>query len=188
MVDEIVHNNEPFTLVRSRERDVDLLIHDARSDPSTFARIIRGHRSVTLKSFMQEAAAAFQFPYYFGENWSAYDDCINDASWLLNHFDSPPLEKIVIAITNVNEFLRDEEPDQLQTFYHFMERARQEWRSGNNDISVRTKRVSNGRKVNFTTILHLEPNTNTPDSIDRLLTDGRLKQINIRPLDSPKRA
>jgi hypothetical protein len=29
-----------------------------------------------------EFAASFQFPYYFGENWPAFDECINDLSWL----------------------------------------------------------------------------------------------------------
>lgn len=52
------------------------------SDPDAVVRRIRGNKSRTLNGFFDEVAAALQFPYYFGENWSAFRDCILDRSWL----------------------------------------------------------------------------------------------------------
>ena len=39
-------------------------------------------RSSTTARFMQEVAASMQFPYYFGHNWDAFEECVNDLSWL----------------------------------------------------------------------------------------------------------
>ena len=32
-------------------------------------------------SFMTAAAAAMDFPAYFGHNWDAFEECVNDLSW-----------------------------------------------------------------------------------------------------------
>jgi len=43
---------------------------------------VRGNKSPNDAHFFDELAAALQFPYYFGENWSAVRDCITDLNWL----------------------------------------------------------------------------------------------------------
>ena len=43
---------------------------------------IRGRRCQTDEAFFYEVSASFQFPPYFGENWNAFDDCIQDLDWL----------------------------------------------------------------------------------------------------------
>lgn len=43
---------------------------------------VRGTKSSDDARFFDELAAALQFPYYFGENWSAVRDCITDLNWL----------------------------------------------------------------------------------------------------------
>ncbi|MQY29924.1 barstar family protein [Nocardia aurantia] len=42
------------------------------------ARELRGTRMRTLAGVFDEFAAAFQFPYYFGENKDAFDECLRD--------------------------------------------------------------------------------------------------------------
>jgi hypothetical protein len=42
---------------------------------------VRGDRSRDEEHFMTEVAAVLQFPYYFGENWDAFWDCMRDLSW-----------------------------------------------------------------------------------------------------------
>lgn len=42
---------------------------------------VRGAKARTVASMFDEVAAALQFPYYFGENWAALDDCLNDLDW-----------------------------------------------------------------------------------------------------------
>ncbi len=43
---------------------------------------IRGKRCKTEDIFFNEVSASFQFPYYFGENWAAMDECLCDLEWL----------------------------------------------------------------------------------------------------------
>ena len=45
-------------------------------------RRVRGKKSKTVDDFFNEVSAALQFPLYFGENWNAFNDCINDLEWL----------------------------------------------------------------------------------------------------------
>ncbi len=33
------------------------------------------------KSFLEKAARAMEFPNYFGHNWDAFEECVNDLSW-----------------------------------------------------------------------------------------------------------
>lgn len=68
-----------------------------------YTAFIRGKRSTTLKGFLREYSAAFQFPSYFGENWAAWDECATDLKWL--SFDS-----IAVIIDNYDCLFVDE-PD-----------------------------------------------------------------------------
>ena len=45
-------------------------------------RIIRGSHVSDRITFFQKFAAALQFPYYFGANWDALDECLHDLSRL----------------------------------------------------------------------------------------------------------
>ncbi len=46
------------------------------------ARVVRGGRCSDKRRLLQEFAAALQFPHYFGNNWDAFDECMNDLSWI----------------------------------------------------------------------------------------------------------
>lgn len=91
------------------------------------ARVVRGRKATTTAAFFDEASAALQFPYYFGENWDAFYDCLSDLSWLraeavvLFFADAVHLlEKAAAAevqrfVTVLNETVRDwNEPDPPQ--------------------------------------------------------------------------
>jgi hypothetical protein len=53
-----------------------------RSHEGTYVSYLRGSRCLTEDDFFYEVSASFQFPYYFGENWAAFDECICDLEWL----------------------------------------------------------------------------------------------------------
>ncbi len=40
-----------------------------------------GARVHDKKSFLNQAARALDFPSYFGHNWDAFEECINDLAW-----------------------------------------------------------------------------------------------------------
>jgi Barstar (barnase inhibitor) len=45
-------------------------------------RTVRGRKMRGYQGLFDEFAAAWQFPWYFGENSSAFDECLADLSWL----------------------------------------------------------------------------------------------------------
>ncbi|MEU8896995.1 barstar family protein [Nocardia sp. NPDC048505] len=46
--------------------------------PGYLVRELRGAKMRTTAGVFDEFAAAFQFPYYFGENKDAFDECLRD--------------------------------------------------------------------------------------------------------------
>lgn len=70
-------------------------------------RVVRGHKMRTVDSLFDEVSAALQFPYYFGENWAAFDECLADMDWL------PSRVGIVVAVLDAVEVLSDEPEAEL---------------------------------------------------------------------------
>lgn len=72
----------------------------SNENPSTTIRFVRGHKMTTTQGLFDEFSAAMHFPYYFGENWNAFRDCLLDLEWL-------PGEVYGIVITNLKDCLRN---------------------------------------------------------------------------------
>jgi RNAse (barnase) inhibitor barstar len=83
-------------------------------------RTIRGQKARTSQALFDEFAAALQFPYYFGENWDAFDECLTDLEWL-------PADAYVLLIENSTHLLETETSDRLSTFFQVLEGAGREW-------------------------------------------------------------
>ncbi len=65
-------------------------------------RLLRGRRMKTVDGLWDEFAAAFQFPWYFGYNWAAFDECLgDDMDWL-------PLTGYVLGIMDAEALLTGE--------------------------------------------------------------------------------
>ena len=45
-------------------------------------RFVRGAKATTKAALFDELAAALQFPFYFGENWDACNDCLGELTWI----------------------------------------------------------------------------------------------------------
>ncbi len=88
------------------------LVHDHKD---SVIRKVRGSKSRTKTGFMNEVAAALQFPYYFGENWDAFNDLITDLGWL-------PGNNYVMLIPDANQLLADTDKD-LQTLLGLLKNA-----------------------------------------------------------------
>jgi RNAse (barnase) inhibitor barstar len=72
-------------------------------------RVVRGRKMRTKQALFSEFAAALQFPWYFGENWDAFDECLSEMDWL------PARAGYVIVITDPGQVLLDAEDWELAT-------------------------------------------------------------------------
>jgi len=94
--------------------------------PNEVIRVVRGNKSQTKQAFFNEVAAALQFPYYFGENWDAFNECMNDLrDWL-------PASSYLLIVSNADQLLSHETMGQVETLVKVLERSAHRWESGLN--------------------------------------------------------
>ena len=74
----------------------------------------------TVSQLDDEFAAALQFPSYFGENWAAFDECVNDLAWL------PPEAGYVVVITDPLLVL-DDSPAEFEVLVRTLLSAIKQW-------------------------------------------------------------
>lgn len=87
--------------------------------PATDVVRLRGAKSRAVDAFFDEAAAALQFPYYFGENWDAFWDCVTDLSWL-------PGDGQLLVVDEADQLLADD-PGDLGVLLRELEEAHDRW-------------------------------------------------------------
>ena len=88
--------------------------------PKVVVRFLRGGKMRRVNSLFDEFVAALQFPYYFGENWNAFDECLTDLAWL-------PGDVYILIITNSEATLAEEDEEQFFTFIEILHNAGEEW-------------------------------------------------------------
>jgi hypothetical protein len=84
-------------------------------------RTLRGRKMRTEPTLFNEFAAALQFPWYFGENASAFDECLADLGWL------PAQSGYVLVITDPNDVLADTGEDLLAWLVGSLTHACEQW-------------------------------------------------------------
>ena len=113
-----------FYLISSRERDIDIFKHlIPNNSEKVIARVIRGERCRTKESLFKEFTSVLEFPNYFGHNWDAFDECINDMSWL-------PANNYVLVISNFDKLL-SESPEDLHIFLDIIKDTIFQWNKNN---------------------------------------------------------
>lgn len=80
-------------------------------------RAVRGSKMRTEDQLFTEVSAALQFPYYFGENWPAFDECLADLEWL------PRGSGFVFVVYEAEQVLADAPPRTFATFEKVVHRA-----------------------------------------------------------------
>lgn len=112
--------SEPFLTVVTDVTDVETEAL-GWADAALVVRAVRGRKARTLEGLFDEFAAAFQFPYHFGENWAAFRDCMSDLDWL-------PFEPgVVVLVYDADEVLVDAHPAELPTFVRTLATAAEEF-------------------------------------------------------------
>lgn len=94
-------------------------------------REVRGTKMATVSAVFDEFAAAFQFPYYFGENKDAFDECMRD----LDEFVGPA-HGYVVVVRDADVLLRDE-PIQRAWFVDAMAFYASEWANRPTPVAFR---------------------------------------------------
>jgi len=111
-----VRDSAPFVLLRGDHKRAAEGLWGWREAGLT-VRVVRGRKTRTVEKLFDEVSAALQFPYYFGENWAAFDECLSDMDWL------PSRVGIVVAVLDAVEVLSDEPEAELTTLARVMTHA-----------------------------------------------------------------
>lgn len=67
-----------------RDEELYTLMYQA-THSGVLVSYVRGAMCHTEEDFFREISSALRFPYYFGHNWNAFDECITDLEWLKFH-------------------------------------------------------------------------------------------------------
>ncbi|MBO0720913.1 MAG: barstar family protein [Blastocatellia bacterium] len=88
--------------------------------PHVSVRFLRGKKMKDLDALYSEFAAALQFPYYFGENWAAFHECLTDLDWI-------KADAYVLIILNSESVLLNENEVEFSTLIDIFHKVADEW-------------------------------------------------------------
>lgn len=95
---------------------------DFENNSKKFVTMIDGQKCRNKKSFFREFAKKMKFPDYFGDNWDAFDECLNDLEWL-------DCDQYVLFIKDFN-FIFENDEKNLEIFLNILVDAVEEWKMG----------------------------------------------------------
>jgi Barstar (barnase inhibitor) len=104
-----------------------LFLRITQRHPGAVIRMIRGKKSRTVQNFFDEISAALQFPYYFGENWAAFDECITDLDWIEGN-------AYLLMVNDANLFLSAADIEDFRICIRTFMGANSEWLTPNQFI------------------------------------------------------
>jgi RNAse (barnase) inhibitor barstar len=84
-----------------------------------FIVMIDGPKCTTKGELFSMFGKEFKFPSYFGNNWDAFEECINDLTWV-------SAKGYLVIITNAEHLLRNSEND-YKVFVAIMQEAGFNW-------------------------------------------------------------
>ena len=79
---------------------------------NTFYTMIEGTSCLSKAELFDEFALKLKFPDYFGRNWDAFDECLNDLHWLC-------CEQYILFIKDFNVVLVNQ-IDEFETFVEIL--------------------------------------------------------------------
>lgn len=105
-------------------------IYESIEVGNSLVKTIQGNKCNTIDDFFNEFAMAFEFPDYFGYNWAAFDECINDLDWL-------SCDAYLLLLTDIDKLLASSEKN-FKTLIETLVRTVDEWTKGRNYDSFPT--------------------------------------------------
>lgn len=124
--------------------------------------VLEGEQCKSVASLLKEFNEKFFFPDYFGFNFDALDECLNDLEWL-------EAEKYVVIIRDIDVVL-SEDPGAFNDFIRIMENTVNEWNQG------RQYGAQYNHPTPFDVIFHCEDNLSVNEY---RLKSGGIKDLNV---------
>ncbi len=88
--------------------------------------VLDGNKISDKASFLREAAKAMDFPKYFGQNWDAFEDSLNDLEWA-------PAKGYVLLFPHADRFARSPDWKMALSIFHT---AVQRWHKAGTSLYV----------------------------------------------------
>jgi hypothetical protein len=109
------HPSRRFHLVACSRTALMKSVGEAPRVSGLVVRIIHGSSCTSAQELFLEWARALEFPPYFGQNWDAFEECINDLEWLDG-------KTFILVIDDADAILRNSRAD-LPTFAAILTKA-----------------------------------------------------------------
>ena len=120
------NSNRTFFLAYSMET-IRLIQLTANPDVKIF--YLEGKECTTETKLFKEFATKMSFPDYFGCNWQALDECINDLDWIKEN-------EYLLIVNNAHYILNSPfiilKEQLFSSFIELLENAKLEWENGRN--------------------------------------------------------
>jgi RNAse (barnase) inhibitor barstar len=87
---------------------------------NSFIAELDGEKAMTVEEFLSEISKAFKFPDYFGNNYNALEECLNDLDWINE-------DNYILVITNYDYFLKNENEKTLLDTLSILNGVAFEW-------------------------------------------------------------
>ncbi|MCK1995535.1 barstar family protein [Peribacillus muralis] len=100
------------------------------SDSKKFVVMIEGQYCHNKKGLFREFARKLHFPDYFGHNWDAFNECINDLEWL-------DADQYVLFIKDFHLILENDE-ENVEIFLSILDYTVKEWKMGRDYGALQT--------------------------------------------------
>lgn len=104
--------------------------------------VVDGRASITEHGFFDAVARALHLPDYFGHNWDALDEVLDDLSWL-------PGDEHLLVLRDAKWVLDEEPQERLRILVDVLRRAAEDDDPDSRAMLLRT--------TDFTTVLHASP-------------------------------
>jgi RNAse (barnase) inhibitor barstar len=127
MIDDLTKLKEPYFHLIVAEKCDFLKFYSTYNEidvKNLVVKFINANKIATLDEFFCEFAKALDFPNYFGHNWAAFDECLNDLDWL-------PSNSYLLLLSDANQ-LMSILGDSFQTLIEILSNAIKEWTEGRN--------------------------------------------------------
>lgn len=114
----IIHRIQDIDKIEETYQYVEQIFNN---QANTFYTMIEGTKCLSKEDLFDEIALKLKFPDYFGRNWDAFDECLNDLHWLA-------CEKYFLFIKDF-DYVLAEQINEVETFVEILKLTVDEWMS-----------------------------------------------------------